>query len=212
MKTYNYLWKHRIPWKFLQILPTTYARLLRNELGNETSYLHALLKNLPNESLWSYIFEYYCHMWKLEAPKPWKGGIWVPNMWLQLSFLSLRWSSSFHTCKLSLFTWWLKITMWIEINPKKLYSWFISIWSLPRLYASWFHFLLWWLKIMILVLNILISRLDQNELIVIRSFNTNYAKRPVWSVNFETEDKSMHHFVVPTPPRVIRMLISESGK
>lgn len=72
------------------------------------------------------------HMPKLEAPRLWMYGIWDPTMWLQLLLISSRWSSMLSHMQFFAFYLMAQGSHESKTNPRYLYSWVISIWSLPR--------------------------------------------------------------------------------
>ena len=120
VKRLKWVWERAIPWGVLQIQPTKYDRFSKDALWCEASYASSSPSRKPfSESFSSRLPKFQCHMWKLEAPKPWN--------FLELSSQHVTpttpffpWSAyqGFHTCDSLLFTRWLKVSMWIKINPK----------------------------------------------------------------------------------------------
>lgn len=78
-----------IPWENLQTPPTTYLRMSKSALCHEKSYVSSCLsRTLFNDNFQTPHPLSPISLHQLEAPKLWKYGIWVPNMWLtNTSFL-----------------------------------------------------------------------------------------------------------------------------
>ena len=104
---------------------------------NNHMYLHALSWKCSNE-ISSHLPKYKCHMWKLEAFKSWIDVIWIPNMYIQLLFHSLRCQHGFHTWNAQPLLDESKWPCEERSIPRYLYWWLILIWSLPtRLKMLW---------------------------------------------------------------------------